>query len=64
MRRQSCMVCRSCSLVGRSRIDGFEDILLNPANPSIGFDESAAHWLAGLGAITETAAGALLIVVW
>ena len=43
-------------------IDGFEDILLNPANPSIGFDESAAHWLAGLGAITETAAGALLIV--
>lgn len=43
-------------------LDGFEDFLANAGNPSIGFDGSAAGWLSILGAVSETAGGALLIL--
>lgn len=43
-------------------LNGFESILANAPDPSIGFDGSATGWLAPLGAIAETASGALLIV--
>ncbi len=43
-------------------LDGFEDFLVNAADPSIGFDSSAAGWLSVLGAVSEAAGGALLIL--
>ncbi|GAB03998.1 putative oxidoreductase [Gordonia amarae] len=43
-------------------LDGFEAFLTNAANPSIGFDGSATGWLSILGAVSETAGGALLIL--
>ena len=43
-------------------LDGFEAFLANSGNPSIGFDGSATGWLSVLGAVSETAGGALLIL--
>ena len=48
--------------MGRSRDRRIRGHPAQPRQSVHRFDESAAHWLAGLGAITETAAGALLIV--
>ena len=47
---------------GGPGLGGFESILANAPDPSIGFDGSATGWLAPLGAIAETEGGALLIV--
>ncbi|MEE3852659.1 DoxX family membrane protein [Gordonia sp. LSe1-13] len=44
------------------RLSGFEDMLVNDANPAIGFAADAARPLAIVGALSETLGGLLLVI--